>query len=91
MFNIYCPAMEYVGDSLRPELFRSCGRDPGPVDVWITPPRVNLGDDCESYTLETWRMYNEFQNLRILLRNQAYGKPAPATREEVFLVEGFSN
>jgi len=38
-----------------------------------------------------WRKYNEFVNLRILLRNKAYGKPAPATKEELFVVEGFSN
>ena len=34
-----------------------------------------------------WRKYNEFLNLRILLRNKAYDKPAPVTREELFFVE----
>ncbi|MBW7990408.1 MAG: V-type ATPase subunit [Planctomycetes bacterium] len=38
-----------------------------------------------------WRKYNEFLNLRILLRNNSYGKPAPATREELFLVESSGN
>jgi ATP synthase A1 C subunit len=38
-----------------------------------------------------WRKYNEFLNLRILLRNKSFGKPAPATREELFLVEGSGN
>ncbi len=38
-----------------------------------------------------WRKYNEFQNLRILLRNNSFGKPAPATREELFLVESPGN
>lgn len=38
-----------------------------------------------------WRKYNEFMNLRILLRSKSFGKPAPATREELFVVEGFSN
>ena len=38
-----------------------------------------------------WRKYNEFMNLRILLRDNSFGKPAPAIREELFFVEGFSN
>jgi V/A-type H+-transporting ATPase subunit C len=38
-----------------------------------------------------WRKYNEFMNLRILLRDNSFGKPAPAIREELFVVEGFSN
>jgi vacuolar-type H+-ATPase subunit C/Vma6 len=38
-----------------------------------------------------WRKYNEFINLRILLRDNSFGKPAPAIREELFLVEGISN
>jgi V/A-type H+-transporting ATPase subunit C len=38
-----------------------------------------------------WRKYNEFMNLRILLRDNSFGKPEPAIREELFLVEGFSN
>lgn len=38
-----------------------------------------------------WRKYNEFLNLRILLRNSSFGKLAPATREELFFVEGSSN
>jgi V/A-type H+/Na+-transporting ATPase subunit C len=38
-----------------------------------------------------WRKYNEFINLRVLLRNQFFGKPAPATREELFIVEGSGN
>lgn len=38
-----------------------------------------------------WRKYNEFTNLRILLRSKFFGKPAPATREELFLVESSGN
>jgi V/A-type H+-transporting ATPase subunit C len=38
-----------------------------------------------------WRKYNEFMNLRILLRDNSFGKPEPAIREELFVVEGFSN
>jgi vacuolar-type H+-ATPase subunit C/Vma6 len=38
-----------------------------------------------------WRKYNEFMNLRILLRSKSFGKPAPATREELFVVEGIGN
>lgn len=38
-----------------------------------------------------WRKYNEFMNLRILLRNNSFGKPAPATREEIFFVESSGN
>jgi ATP synthase A1 C subunit len=38
-----------------------------------------------------WRKYNEFLNLRILLRNNSFGKPAPATREELFLAESSGN
>ncbi|MCK5644527.1 MAG: V-type ATPase subunit [Gammaproteobacteria bacterium] len=38
-----------------------------------------------------WRKYNEFLNLRILLRNKAYDKPAPVTREELFFVEDTGN
>jgi V/A-type H+-transporting ATPase subunit C len=38
-----------------------------------------------------WRKYNEFMNLRMLLRDNSFGKPEPAIREELFLVEGFSN
>jgi ATP synthase A1 C subunit len=38
-----------------------------------------------------WRKYNEFLNLRILLRNNSFGKPAPATREEIFFVESSGN
>lgn len=32
-----------------------------------------------------WRKYNEFVNLRILLRDNSFDKPAPAIREELFL------
>lgn len=38
-----------------------------------------------------WRKYNEFINLRILLRDNSFSKPAPAIREELFFVEGISN
>lgn len=38
-----------------------------------------------------WRKYNEFINLRILLRDNSFGKPAPAIREELFFVEGSGN
>jgi len=38
-----------------------------------------------------WRKYNEFLNLRILLRNNSFGKPAPATREELLFVESSGN
>jgi V/A-type H+-transporting ATPase subunit C len=38
-----------------------------------------------------WRKYNEFMNLRILLRDNSFGKPAPTIREELFFVEGFSH
>jgi ATP synthase A1 C subunit len=38
-----------------------------------------------------WRKYNEFINLRILLRDNSFGKPAPAIREELFLVKGIGN
>ncbi|MHC4508821.1 MAG: V-type ATPase subunit [Planctomycetota bacterium] len=38
-----------------------------------------------------WRKYNEFTNLRILLRSKSFGKPAPATREELFVVEGIGS
>ena len=38
-----------------------------------------------------WRKYNEFLNLRILLRNKSFGQPAPATREVLFFVEGSGN
>ncbi|MFH1716620.1 MAG: V-type ATPase subunit [Planctomycetota bacterium] len=38
-----------------------------------------------------WRKYNEFMNLRILLRDNSFGKPAPAIREELFFVEGSGN
>lgn len=38
-----------------------------------------------------WRKYNEFINLRILLRDNSFGKPAPAIREELFFVKGISN
>lgn len=38
-----------------------------------------------------WRKYNEFVNLRILLRDNSFGKPAPAIREELFLVKGIGN
>jgi ATP synthase A1 C subunit len=38
-----------------------------------------------------WRKYNEFTNLRILLRNNSFGKPAPATREEIFFVKSSGN
>lgn len=38
-----------------------------------------------------WRKFNEFQNLRIILRSKAFGKPSPAIREELFFVESLSN
>jgi len=38
-----------------------------------------------------WRKYNEFINLRILLRDNSFSKPAPAIREELFFVKGISN
>lgn len=38
-----------------------------------------------------WRKYNEFLNLRILLRNNSFDKPAPATREELLIVESAGN
>jgi len=38
-----------------------------------------------------WRKYNEFVNLRILLRDNSFDKPAPAIREELFFVEGSRN
>lgn len=37
------------------------------------------------------RKYNEFMNLRILLRDNLFGKPVPAIREELYFVEGISN
>jgi V/A-type H+-transporting ATPase subunit C len=37
------------------------------------------------------RKYNEFMNLRILLRDNSFGKPVPAIREELLFVEGSSN
>lgn len=37
------------------------------------------------------RKYNEFMNLRILLRDKSFGKPVPAIREELYFVEGISN
>lgn len=33
-----------------------------------------------------WRVFNEFLNLRILLRGKAYGRPGPAIREELLFV-----
>jgi vacuolar-type H+-ATPase subunit C/Vma6 len=33
-----------------------------------------------------WRMFNEFLNLRILLRGKAYARPGPAIREELLIV-----
>ena len=32
-----------------------------------------------------WRKLNEFMNLRILLRGKAYGRPAPAIRQELLI------
>ena len=33
-----------------------------------------------------WRVFNEFLNLRILLRGKAYARPSPAIREELLIV-----
>jgi len=38
-----------------------------------------------------WRKYNEFMNLRILLRDNLFDKPSPAIRKDLFVVEGSRN